>query len=233
MDTPKVTAIISAYYCEEWINGRITNLLAQEPQPEIIAVAQRSSPEASIISNTFPQVKLITTPDVPTVYGAWNMAINEAQGKYITSANSDDRLYPGALELLAKELDKNRRGTIGAVYADVDIAEEPGGQPYSRYKWAEGGHKELLKGCFLGPMPLWRASLHQEYGLFDEEMHSAGDYEYWLRLASNGVRFRKYKEEPLGVYAKLPGSVEHREPVRSLWETARARARYPIGDKSK
>ena len=91
--------------------------------------------------------------------------------------------------------------------------------------WNEGGLDELVKGCFIGPMPMWKAELHRKFGMFDETYHVAGDYEFWLRLASRGVKFRRYAE-PLGAYTRREKGAELREPLRTTWETARARSKY-------
>ena len=40
-------------------------------------------------------------------------------------------------------------------------------------------------------MPIWRKSMHNDIGLFDESYKSAGDWEMWLRAVRNGSRFYK------------------------------------------
>lgn len=217
----KVSAIVSAYYAEQYIEGRLTDLEAQEPCPEIVVIAQIDSVESkSAISR---KITTVDTHDVPTIYDAWNKGIEASSGEYITNANCDDRLYPGALARMAKVLDDKPH--IGVVYPDVDIVEKIGGDPAGRFTWAEGNLAKLLQGCFLGPMPMWRRSLHEKHGYFDAEMHIAGDYEFWLRLAAAGVKFQRIAE-PLGAYLKRKNSAEHREKLRAVWETARARGRY-------
>ena len=217
-----VTAIISAYFATEFLQGRIENLLHQDPRPEIIVVCQVISPEWKIATD-FSQVKIAGTIDIPTIYQAWNLAIENATGEYITNANSDDRLYPGALKYLAEALDHNP--SLGVVYANADIVEEIGGAPFSRMELMEGGFDDLLMQCFIGPMPMWRKELHESHGLFDAKMHSAGDYEFWLRLMKAGVQFQHVRRT-IGAYLWRVDSAERRQRVRTLWESARARSRY-------
>ena len=117
------------------------------------------------------------------------------------------------------------RPHCGVAYFDITQVSEIGGEPIGTFQWAEGGLAALLRGCFLGPMPMWRKSLHDEYGMFNTDYHSAGDYEFWLRLASKGVKFHHIKEV-LGAYLVRDDSAEKREPLRSTWETAKARGLY-------
>lgn len=219
-----VTAIVSAYYCAQWLQGRIFNLLEQEPRPEIVVVTQRDSEEHNILLRFVDFIKLILTEDVPTIYAAWNMAIAEATGDYLTNANSDDRLYTGALERLAWALDENSQAV--AVYMDCDKV-NPDGLAIGRYRWAEGGLAVLQRGCFLGPMPMWRRELHDRYGEYDGQMESAGDYEWWLRLAYSGEMFVK-APGLCGAYMLRGDSAEHRDPTISTWEANKAKSRWSL-----
>lgn len=217
----KITAIISAYYCADFLKGRIDNLLEQDCQ--IVAVCQQGSKEETIIKSYGDAVRMLMTFDIPTIYTAWNVALTVATGDYIISANSDDRFYPGALQKMAEALDNDKR--FAMVYSDIDMCKEIDGPIVHTYKNIRGDFKLLLKQCFLGPFPMWRKSLHDKYGLFDAEYKVAGDYEFWLRIASKGERFY-YIEETLGIYCDRPDSAEHREKVRTVWETARAKRPY-------
>jgi glycosyltransferase involved in cell wall biosynthesis len=223
----RVTAIISAYYCSEWLPGRLTNLADQDERPVIIAVCQQDSAEHDILLDflaLYP-VKIITTPDVPTIYAAWNMAIEQASTPYLTNANSDDRLYPGALRRLADALELNERYDVA--YSNVDKVLSIDGRVIGTFDWATGGLATLLKGCFLGPMPMWRRSLHNDFGLFDADLESAGDYMFWLRLAYYGIEFLKV-DGTCGAYLLRPDSAERRNPTLSNWESGKARSRYSL-----
>jgi glycosyltransferase involved in cell wall biosynthesis len=220
----KVSAIVSAYYAEEYLRGRLTNLMAGSLVPEIIVVCQADSPEHLITEEYQKHIATVITRDVPTIYEAWNIGIAKSSGQYITNANSDDRFEPTAIERMAKVLDKYKG--IGVAYGNVDIIEKIDGEPVGQYNWREGGYSELInEGCFLSPMPMWRSVLHDKHGYFDESFRVAGDYEFWLRIAKAGTKFMKL-DKPVGRYLKRPDSAEHREPVRTIHETARARAMH-------
>ena len=234
MTGKKVTAIVSAYYAEEFLEGRIENLLSQSIMPEIVCVFQKDSKEAEILGKFGDKVRRICTDGIPTLYEAWNMAIEESTGEYLVSANCDDRFYPRALEKLARILDQQPGFAMS--YFDVDIVEEIDGAPVKTFHWAEGGIEYLVKkGCFLGPMPMWRRSLHQKYGMFEAECklrngetykpQIVSDYEFWMRLANGGEKFFHIKET-LGAYLAREGNLEHRAPLRRIWEDARARSKY-------
>lgn len=226
----KLTGLLSTYYDLPLLQGRLDNLKGQAID-EVIVIAEYGSPELLVISkwidnNPGIHFLFLTTAGIPTLYDAWNMGIRIAKGEYITNVNTDDRLYPGALQKMIDVLDNNP--DVGVVYPDVDRVAEIDGEPFGVYTWAEGDIDVLLRGCFLGPMPMWRKSLHDEHGMFDPEMHSSGDYDFWLRLAKAGVKMKRIAE-PLGAYFDREESIEHREPIRTVWETANARRRHRNG----
>ena len=211
----KVTAIVSAYYAADFLEARLENLRGVDT----IVVCQDKSNEASIAANF--DVTVITTPDIPTVYAAWNMAIKAAKGDYIISANSDDEIYAGGVKVLQDALDEYQDYALA--YFDVDRVED--GEKIGVFEWAEGGFDDLMHGCFIGPMPMWRKSLHDKYGYFDEGLTVAGDYDFWLRIAKGGEKFYHVRSI-WGAHAERKDALEHRAPVRTLWETAQVRGRY-------
>jgi hypothetical protein len=225
---PSVSAIVSAYYTKDFLPGRIENLLGQTHRPEVVVVCHEGSEEWRTCQEYgnepgFVTVALPEGSNIPTVYEAWNRGIAASSGELITNANSDDRLFPDALLHAAMTLKEHPEAA--AAYFDMEIAKAHGGPPENFFTWREGGLGELLQGCFLGPAPVWRRSLHEKHGLFNTWFQSAGDYEFWLRIASAGERFC-HMPEILGRYLERPDSIEHRLAVRATWEAARARAMY-------
>lgn len=224
---PIVTAIVSAWYAEQYLAGRLDNLISQSPRPEIVVVCRQGSVEQDIALQFQEYIRLVPVQDMG-IYSAWNEGIKYSTGEYITNANCDDRLYPGALEILARVLDSDP--TIGIAYGDDDIVREVGGLPVNRHEWIEGGLEELRLGCFIGPMPMWRRSLHSEIGYFDPSLKVAGDYEFWLRTVATTAYRVSHIPRAIGAYLSRKDSLEHKLPLFTVWETARVRARYHDGN---
>jgi hypothetical protein len=156
----KVTAIISAYYAEQYMTLRLQNLFAQKPVPEIIVVCQTGSWENTIAKNY--NVAIITTPNTPTIGEAWNMAIKIATGDYLTTANADDLFTIGGLKTLSDILDEK---------PDIDLAfsavnREVGGEVAPWYRvHTEAGEiqpETLYDRCIIGAMPVWRREVHHQ-----------------------------------------------------------------------
>ena len=218
VDSPLVSAIVSTYNAERYITGCLDDLLSQSisNQVEIIVVDSGSQQnEAAIIKayqDRYANIRYIRTKRRETVYGAWNRGIRAARGKYITNANTDDRHKQDAFQTMVDILEQ--KPEIALVYADCLVTENENEtfeqcSPVAAFKWLDWDRERLLmRGCFVGPQPMWRRSLHDEYGYFDSDLITSGDYEFWLRISQTHAFYHIPKF--LGLYLRSPQSIEHR-----------------------
>ncbi|PKO00793.1 MAG: hypothetical protein CVU42_02895 [Chloroflexi bacterium HGW-Chloroflexi-4] len=241
VDRPyKISAITSTFRGERFIKGCLDDLEAQSiaNEMEIIVIDSGSEQnEKSIVADyqtRFDNIVYIRTEKKETVYAAWNRGIKHARGKYITNANVDDRHQAYALEKLSKILDGNEK--ISLVYSDVAITTQENanfetGQITGYYLFSDFDRLRMYKNCYIGPQPLWRKSLHDKYGYFDPFYTSAGDYEFWLRIAKTEEFY--HLAETLGLYLNSPGSAEHRNQQVSAMEQFHAVSKHlPEGYKT-
>jgi len=213
-----VSAIVSTYNARRFILGCLEDLESQtiSERLEIIVVDSGSlQDEGTMVKQMqrrYDNIVYIRTEERETVYGAWNRGIRAARGKYITNANTDDRHSPDALERLAHVLETQPDAVL--VYADAlqtQTANETFGAHTQTgvFHWHDWDRTALLsKGCFIGPQPMWRRSVHDTYGYFDPELVSSGDYEFWLRISQQAEKFVHLKI-PLGLYMDREDSIEH------------------------
>ena len=228
---PLVTAIVSTYNSEEFIEGCIEDLELQDPRPEIIVVDSGSEQKENVIvrklQERYDNIIYIRTSARETIYKAWNRAILQSSGEYITNANTDDRRAPDTLAKFASYL--MNHPDVGVVYGDSLVTDTPNdgmetANIIGRFYWPTFNRKELFNNCIVGPQPMWRKELHKKYGLFDESMTVAGDYEFWLRV-SDKTRFH-HIPEPTGMYYLNPNSIEHQNSDLCVQEAETARDRY-------
>lgn len=110
---------------------------------------------------------------------AINRGLAEATGEILGYLNSDDVLLPGALDAVA------------AAFADPAVR-----LVYGRARYVDAAGLDL--GPYLTapperlsdfcpvaqPAAFWRRAVRDEVGPFDETLHHAFDYDYWLRIAA-------------------------------------------------
>ncbi len=231
----KVSAIVSTYNSEMFIAGCLEDLinqtLYQKGELEIVVIDSGSKQNEKKIVQDFQKrydnIKYIRTEERETVYAAWNRGIKAAKGKYITSANTDDRHRRDALEIMSSILDE--RTDIGLVYADVIITETENETfdkhtPVGHFQWLDFDITTLSVGCYIGPQPVWKRALHDKYGYFDETFSASGDWEFWLRIA--GDTHFHHTHEYLGLYLRSREGIEHGNTVQRLQEDRIIYERY-------
>ena len=193
-----VTAIVSVYNAERFIQGCLEDLEAQTlaDQLQVIVIDSGSEQNERAVVEEFQRrydnIEYVRTAERETIYAAWNQAIQRAQGKFLTNANADDRHRSDALQRMAETLEANP--DIAVVYADSKVTKQENAafdeaRVEACFRWPEFEPRGLFSVCYIGPQPMWRRSLHERYGGFDAALKVAGDYDFWLRLATK-ERFR-------------------------------------------
>ncbi len=200
---PLVSAIVSIYNSEKFVRGKIEDLLNQTifDRLEIIIVNSGSTQnEDSVIKEymaKYSNIKYIRTEERETVYKAWNRGIRIATGKYITNANTDDRLKNDAFQILANEL--NRNSNIALVHADMYESNIPN----LTFDEIQNGKIKIiplfdylvqLDRCLVYSQPMWRNSLHTTDNIwFKDELKICGDHDFEIKIS------QKYKIKHLPI----------------------------------
>ncbi|MBW7990851.1 MAG: glycosyltransferase [Planctomycetes bacterium] len=184
-----VTAIVSTYNSERFIRDCLEDLENQTiaDKLEIIVVNSGSQQNEEAVVKEFQSrydnIKYIRTEERETIYKAWNRAIKVASGKYITNANTDDKHTEDALGKMAMALEQNPDKVL--VYMDQNKVTEEDGRRVAAGNLIRGkfSRSRLFNSeCVPGSQPMWRKSVHDVFGYFDEEFVVSGDYEFWFRL---------------------------------------------------
>ncbi len=214
--TYSVTAIISTYNSSRFMRGCLEDLEAQTiaDRLEIIVIDSGSiENEKEIVAefqSQYDNIRYIRT-ERETVYVAWNRAIKVAKGKYLTNANTDDRHRVDAFEVMEKMLEMHPEFAL--VYGNRLVTGTPNetfekNTAIGRSEYTDYDRQVFLDGnCLIGPQPMWRANVHDEYGYFDGGMITSGDYEFWFRISQTHDFY--HINEFLGLYLVRMDSIEH------------------------
>ncbi len=206
---PRISLISSLFRCEKYLEG-FCAALAQISNPdevEILLLHNEPTPaESAIIKKWIPSiaatVRHIIVPEREGLYRTWNRGIVESSGKYLAIWNVDDVRSPHSLELQAACLSADPSSVL--CYGSYIGVQNYGDMQGTLYEFPDYNQREFMRSCYLTPFPMWKKSVHDAIGYFDESFRSAGDYDFQIRAARFG-NFVRCKEV-CGLYLEAPES---------------------------
>lgn len=175
-----------------------------------------------------PHLEVVHLPRDPGLYDVWNLGITLASGRCLGNANLDDFRAPDQVGTLLGLLDADPLASVAS--AALSVSDQSDGD-WSRVgdqpAWFAERGRDLYTGDDLFRVtadgeirshniphcvPLWRRRLHATFGYFDERRYGpSADWEFWLRCAAGGTRFR-HSHRVLGLYYRNPNTYWRRNP---------------------
>ena len=206
----KVSTITPCYNMSKYMKGFLDNLSTQTHKDLEIVLDHNdpSDDEVKLVEEYNEQhdnILHIKVEGVDPIGTSMNRCIEYATGDYLCIWNVDDLRTPDSIEVMAKALDDNPE--VDFVYGNYTIVPNFGGTQ-GQYVDETGREDELTTGMILGPFFMFRKSLIEKSGVFDEQLIQGADYDLALRLAFNGkglhlpVNLGYYLNEGLGQSTK-------------------------------
>ncbi len=246
---PRVSVIVSLYDAAAKLGTLLTVLsqqsLAQRGELEVVLVDSNSPGDergafaAFAAENSLPVV-YARSRERETIQAAWNRGIRLSRAPYLAFLGADEGLHPEALCRLAAALDANP-GVDWAMADSLVTSVDRNGvfdsdvMPYDR----RGYRQDLvyLETCYLSWVGgLYRRSIHDRFGWYDESFRAAGDTEFKNRIMPH-IR-SVHVPGMLGVFNNYPEERTTQHPhaeiedLRSwyLWRTT-AGMHYAFADR--
>ena len=227
-----VSVIIPVYNAEKYLCECIESALNQTyKEIEVIAINDGSTDNSlKILEQYSDRIKVISKPNGGTS-SALNLGIKNMKGEWFKWLSADDVLYPNAIEELIFEAKKLENKKI-ILYSNYDIINSKG---EIIKQFIEPNYDELSSFDFNamlldhhvgnGTTSLIHKSILDKYGIFDESIGFAEDYELWLRFCLiYGCRLHlvpkilaKYRVHKTQLtQSKIGESLEKAEKIRQM-----------------
>ena len=201
----KISVLTSLYNCENFLQGYFHALAKIRGKEKIEVLLLHNAPqerELAIITENLPLfdfVRHIIIPEREGLYSTWNKGIQLSEGEYITVWNVDDVRFPDSILQQAEALDKNPQAAIS--YGDIWVSNEYGvcgSRKTNSPVYNTLSYKRFLSEYHISCFQMWRKSIHETVGYYDEQFKCIADFDFQIRAA---LHFPFVKtEEPLGIY---------------------------------
>ncbi len=192
---PKVAVIVSLYKAADKLNYFLTALsqqtLVNQGEVEIILVDSGSPTNEREVAEFFLQKNPLNavyarSAERETIQAAWNRGIGLAKAPYLVFLGVDETLYPESLEILANELDLNPEIDWVMGNSLVTSVDHQGVYKHDIMSYDRTGARKdhtYLETCYLSWVGgMYRKTLHERFGYYDESFGAAGDTEIKNRI---------------------------------------------------
>jgi glycosyltransferase involved in cell wall biosynthesis len=195
MTFPLVSIITPSFNQGRFLEAAISSVLDQDYAPiEYIVIDGDSKDESSEVIQKYAKRLAYweSQPDRGQAH-AINKGLVRASGEILGWLNSDDILLPGTVRKVVEIY--NQFPEVDVVYGRLERIDEDGLiiptplLPKDRVEFS----KDLILGeCVVNqPGSFWRREAMDHAGLLSEDLHYALDYDYWIRMALAGARFKR------------------------------------------
>ena len=176
---PLVTVVTAVFNGQPYLEGCLESVLRQDYQniEHIVMDGGSSDGTLDVLRHYDDRIAFWKSGPDKGVYDAWNKALAEASGEWISFLGADDELLPGAVSAYvalaamhpeAEYLSSRVRGVHDSGYERIT------GGP-----WAWPEFSRWMCVAHVGSMH--RRTLYNRLGTYDTSYRSAADYEFLLR----------------------------------------------------
>lgn len=177
-----LSIIIPSFNQAQFIEETLKSVLNQNyKNKEIIVVDNLSTDDTPKILKKYQEkIKVIREEDNGQSE-AINKGFRMSRGDILAYLNSDDLYEKETLRIVADFFKENKKAKI--VYGVGKFIDEKG-KFLGYYNTREPTLENLFKECVVSqPTVFMRKEVYQDIGPFDENLHFAMDYDYWIRVA--------------------------------------------------
>jgi glycosyltransferase involved in cell wall biosynthesis len=195
---PLVSIITPSYNQVCYLEATIRSVLEQGyPNIEYIVIDGGSTDgSVDILERYSPQVSLWLSEIDTGQAHAINKGIERSHGSILGWLNSDDILIPNTVSRAVNVFRQHLE--IDVVYGRLERIDEDGNlvqTPALPKDKVEFSKEKILGECIVNqPGSFWRREIMDKAGRLDIGLRFVMDYEYWIRLAMNGARFKRLPE---------------------------------------
>ncbi|MES2986084.1 MAG: glycosyltransferase [Patescibacteria group bacterium] len=233
MHTIKVSTITPCFRMKVYLKKFLDELPLQTYFEHLEVVLDHNEPDEEEIQwvKDFDakhpgKIKHIIIPKVDPIGISMNRCIKEASGELVTIWNVDDLRTPISIESQVNAIVDNKADIS---FGDYTIVRKFGAVEGTLVEHGNIPETEYKRSMVFGPFVMFRKSLCDKAGYFDEQLKSGADFDLAIRLAFNGkVALTK---DLLGYYLNEGKGASTRPNSKQPAERTVIELRYGIFDK--
>ena len=212
MNSPTVSVVLPVFNGERYISAAIGSIVTQTFHDfELVVVNDGSTDTTESIVRKFsdPRIVYVKNEKNAGLIYTLNKGIEAARGKYIARMDSDDISLPDRLHQQYEFLEQHPDiGIVATTIINIDENDHQlGAWELDRKTLSDNTIRStmLKENCISHPSVMGKAELFHAFP-YQALQKNVEDYDLWLRLLANNIRFAKIAN-PLLLYRVHPASV--------------------------
>jgi len=235
-ESQKISLICSAYNGIEFVRSFLTNTVNLEgfkDLSELIIIDANSTENIAEIIRPFTEkysnIHYSRVDFKLNIYETWNQLIKKCTFELISNSNLDDIKHPNFLVEFTGNA--NRLSNFDVFYSDYVYLNNYDPKIFNSKRkqistyLPQTNFFSLIHFNVPHCSPVWRKSLHQRIGLFNEDNESSSDWDFWIRCAKQNVKFLKIPG-PLCAYYYNPDGLSTNSTSKGVKEQWKIRKDY-------
>ncbi len=187
---PLISVIVPVFNAAGFIRESVTSILGQNYHPlELIIVDDGSTDNTEDVVGRLKEELIYIKKDNGGPSSARNRGLQEAKGDFISFLDADDLWLPGKLELQMKRFESDPETEIVLGFTKRFLS--PGVEPPPDFDPEKDDKPQLVLHVGAG---LYRKSVFDRIGLFDEKMLFSEDIDWFLRAIETNRRISVLKK---------------------------------------
>jgi len=222
---PKISIILPTYNGARYLHQSLDSVIAQTFKDwELIIVDDCSTDESGKIADNYARqdrrIRVIHNKTNKKLPASLNVGFARATGEYFTWTSDDNIAKPNWLTIMAQYLDKNP--DVDMISAGEDYIDESG-NVFGRYNLSRQPTRLIIQNN-VGAAFMYRRTIADKIGPYDENTFCAEDYDYWCRIALAGTL--KYIPDNIYMYRFNPWSLTSLQKQRIFEKTTMVQKKY-------
>ncbi len=229
-----VSTITPCFRMKPYLKKFLEELPYQTMFEEMEVVLDHNEPDEEEIAwvkafqEKYPnRIKHIIVRPVEVIGASMNRCIKEASGKYVTIWNVDDLRTPNSIESQVKALEEKHGDIAIGDYRVVRSFGEKEKGDITHHKHIPTS--EFIRSMYHGPFVMFKKTLCEKAGYFDEQLTSGADFDLCIRLSHNGHVV--VADDLLGYYLNEGKGASTRPGSKQALDRTVIELRYGIFDK--
>jgi glycosyltransferase involved in cell wall biosynthesis len=206
---PLWSVMIPTYNCANYLRETLTNVLAQDPGPELMHIeviddhSTKDDPAAVVAELGKGRVKFYQQPQNVGVPRNFDTCLQRSRGHLVHILHGDDIVLEGFYKKMQQAF--TIQPDLGAAFCRQLFIDEEGRQTaISDLEQNESGilsnwlERLASEQRIMTPSIVVRREAYEKLGGFDQRLRCSEDWEMWVRIAANYPIW--YEVEPLAAY---------------------------------